>query len=226
MTKLAGAGLLWRTWLGRSLLAWMALSLLLTLAWGRLAELSPQLVAPALAVIILAPVVPLLVWAGWASARQPRILWPIPLIHLVFCAAFAFGFEGLMRAGAYLNFLSHRDAYERIVAERKAGLLPLGGQDWQEGLRHGVKYALGQVNSGEIDVLFDWGNPHGFSGVIYSEQECSPAADQTSKPISAASQMGPVAPDEATPPTMKNAGRVGGPWWRLEGYYCFVIIQM
>lgn len=213
----------WRTRLALVLLAWMGLSLIVTLGWGRLAELAPWLPALAISTLVGLPVLPLLIWCIIAVLRQPRLLWPAPVLVVVFGVVFVLAFERLMLAGTYLNFLSHRDAYRSIVADHKAGRLPPASPGrLVEGRRHGVKYALSSVNTSAIDVLFDWGNTYGFSGVIYSESSCPPvqvAEREPPKPVS-------YEPGAAEPPTMKNAGRIGGPWWRLEGHYCFVIIQM
>jgi hypothetical protein len=212
-----------RTRLAVVLLAWMALSLIVTLGWGRLSELSPWLLAPVLLSVVVLPALPLLIWSFWAAARRPRSLWPAPVLVVVFGVVFVLAFERLMLAGAYLNFLSHRDAYRSIVADYKGGRLPPASPGrLVEGRKHGVKYTLGSVNTSVIDVLFDWGNNYGFSGVIYSETSCPTAQAverEPPKPVS-------YEPGAAEPPTMKNAGRIGGPWWRLEGHYCFVIIQM
>lgn len=218
----------WRTRLALVLLAWMGLSLIVTLGWGRLAELSPWLPAPLFLSVVVLPALPLLIWSFWAVARRPRSLWPAPILVVVFGVVFVLTFERLMLAGTYLNFLSHRDAYRSIVADHKAGRLPPASAGrLVEGRKHGVKYALDSVNTSAIDVLFDWGNSYGFSGVIYSESSCSPTNDRPPSDPPAPS----APPESAEPggpplPTMKNAGRIGGPWWPLEGHYCFVIIQM
>jgi hypothetical protein len=183
----------------------MPLSVLSILALGPFSELAPLVAGRVVFCVILLPVIPLLLAA--AVTRS----WRGALVIGAFCSAFLVGFNPLMNAGGYLNFLRHRDAYERILADAQAGRLPLDENGTFHGRRHGV---AGHVNTRPtLSAGFDWGDPDGFFGVMFGP-EC--AARPASRP---APETAPPPSGGDTTPTIKNAG-LTGPQWPLGDRWC------
>jgi hypothetical protein len=206
----------WRTALGRVLLAWMGLITLLLLAYGRLLEvLSLDAYSWGFTAAFLAAPVAFLHWCAWELVRRPRLMWPALLALVLFCASVVAGIEWVGRPGAYLNLLAHRAEYDRIVADAKAGRLPgLNSKDWVEGTQNGTRYVLTGADPG--GVIFPWDHrPYGgWTGVIYDEEDCPP------RPPSPPSPPPPPHTGPGDPPVMKNAGRLDSRF-HLSGHYCF-----
>jgi hypothetical protein len=212
----------WRSTLAKALFAWMASSVLVVLSWGRLDEISTDLARWTSLIVVLGPIPPLLGWSLWAVFRRPRRNWPGPVLLVALCIAFGAALVPLVWSGSYLNFLSHRSAYARIVADARSGKLPrLGAEAFARGQRYGVAYAVEfDADVERMTIYFDWGDPYGFTGIVYSEGGC-PWVDPPPEP-----PPNSAPPGEPQPPTIKHAGRPGSPWWHFGGHYCFTVIDM
>lgn len=210
---------MWRSRFSRWFFLWVFLALASALAWGRLTEVAATLMTSVVMGLFLLPVLPMLFWSLRLLHRQPRTNWPAPVAVLLFCALAVAGLSPLMWTSTFLNFMSHKATYDRIVADAKAGrLAPNGGPGWTSGRRYGVDYYW-QHSPGQASpsLQFNWGVPGGFSGIIYDEVECPPGNPRPP----------PSPPLEANGddvPTIKNAGRLGTPWWWFGEHYCFVVI--
>lgn len=207
---MAADGSVWRTRLVRSVLAWMVLSVLLILGLGPLGELLAD--APLLHIVTLLIALPGLLLFGWgvvAVIRAPRRNWPTPLLVIGFSAALLFAAEPLVLAGARLHFMRREATYERILAEGQAGRLAMDEAGWARGRRYGVPY---EVKVGDNPGgLFRWGTePWGFFGILYDEYECHGRSPPPSPPP----PPPPTAQPGADPPTIKNAGRLSGGYYR------------
>ncbi|MFZ5719749.1 MAG: hypothetical protein ACOY5Y_09840 [Pseudomonadota bacterium] len=119
----------------------------------------------------------------------------------------------LARAGVYLNFWSHRAAYDAVVADLKAGRIA----DRSSGSRHGVRYHTPDMRQGSVGFVWYWDFDIG-QGVAYDEVDC-PRQPTTPPPerSEAAAQS-----DGADPPVMKHAGSFYS--FHLGGHYCYFTV--
>ena len=192
------AGSVWITRLGRLVLGWMALCVLLVLGLGPIGELLGEFpVSGAVTVLVVLPGMVLAAWSLFATARAPRRFWPAPLAMLAYCTVLWFGGEALLLAGARGYFTLRQPTYEQIITKARSGLLP------SEGRTHGVTY---WVSTGDYPgAHFQWGTVSwGFFGVLYDEYTCNDRALPPPPPSADAEAI--------DRPTMKS-GRF------LNGYY-------
>lgn len=156
----------WRSWFERAFLAWGVIALAFWLGITRVLEVMGKGMALAwLALFLLAPLA-LIVWAIRRAATQAG-KWAIVGAVVVAWAVLVAAGIPLYRASVYLNFWSHRAAYDAVVADMKAGRLAAQ----REGVRHGVKYNSPMMRSGDVGFLWYWDFDVG-QGVYYDETEC------------------------------------------------------
>jgi len=173
---------IWRTWLAKALLAWVGLALVTTLAFARLMELLDEKpLAAVLVTVCLAAPLGLLVCCCWKLRGNPRANWP-PLAVLLVSIGVLFAASGpLFDASVYLNFMAHRPAYDRIIAETSTGELsgPVDANGQIVGTRHGVSY---QFNPARPRLLqFSWTRDGALLLAVYYDEGRCP--DQSAKQI-------------------------------------------
>lgn len=159
-----------RSWLGRTLLGWMGLTLAVALSYGWLMEaFAFEAFGWGLVGIFMIAPVALLAWSLIELVRRPRTSWPALATLLLFCAICVLGAPSLAIIGGHLKLATHRASYDAIVRDADAGLLPGTGPEpsWVEGKRHGVRY-IAAWDGGRI-IIFPWDHdPHGgWLGAVY-----------------------------------------------------------
>jgi hypothetical protein len=199
---------IWSTRLAKVLIAWMAIALISALGFARLMELLPgrAFSAVLVALYVAAPLV-LLVWSIAAVLGRPHANWPALVALLLFCGVFVAANEALFDASIDLNFLSHRSAYDRIVADARRGRL--GGvpdpSGHVTGERDGVRYSF--LSARTLNLQFDWSRDSAMIlTVVYDEQACP------ERP----------APSKASPPGLPPAVRDASFPRHLSGHYCLM----
>ena len=200
----------WRTRLGRALLGWMALCVVLILGLGPIGELLAELpVSGATTVIVVLPGLGLAGWSLFATARAPRRYWPASVVMLGYCVLLWFGGETLILVGARGSFALRQATYERIIADVQTGRLP------PEGRAHGVTYG---VSTGDYPgARFQWGTVSwGFFGVLYDEYTCNDRAVPQPPP--------PPDGEAIDRPTMKNSRFYNGYYRPLTNEACLTYV--
>lgn len=200
----------WRSRFGRALSAWIVVALAFELGITRVLEvLGKGMALVWLALLVLAPL-SLMIWALKRVTQKTGTWRGAGAVVATWISVAAAGFP-LSRASVYLNFWSHRAAYDAVVADFRAGRLNPG-----PGRRHGVEYNA--TASGYISFAWYWDFDIG-QGIAYDEANCPPRPPPAPPPPTPAA--GPGEPD---PPTIKNAGTFHADEYRLGGHYCFFSI--
>jgi len=164
----------WRTLLAKTLAVWMVIALVSFLAAARLTELLPVWAFSAFIVMLylVAPVA-LLAWSTAMLIRRPRVNWPALAALLTCCVGLFASERMLFDAGVHLNFLSHRSAYDRIVADARFGRLD-GSPDAtgrMSGERDGIRYIVDR--RAPLELEFVWSREDSMMlSVIYDERGC------------------------------------------------------
>lgn len=209
------ASSIWRTVLGRVLLAWMGLCLLTSLTFVSMIEVVGAKAWPwVLAAVYLGGGLIMLLACAATAVANPRRWWPASVALLAFGVTIVPLTIPLAYAGAWLSFQIHRPAYEAVVTDWKAGRLPSHPRvpECVQGIAHGV--AFSSFMCGQPQVVFPWGRDDaaGFLGVIYDEVDCPRRPPEPQPPPPANGEM----------PMMKNAGKIGSSL-HLSGRYCLVM---
>lgn len=147
----AAVSSVWRTALAKFVAVWLVLASLVVAGAVPLYELLGTLAVIPWNVVFVGPIL-LLIWSVVLVVRAPRRRWPAPLLVLAAAALAVAGAEPASGLGLRMNFLRHRGAYDRIVAEAQAARLVgrTSPQGAISGTRFGHEFVAGPGPQGFV----------------------------------------------------------------------------